>query len=180
MVLDQKWVVNSISDVKIEFRHIWSLNATIFESVDKTGFFHFSRALWSFKCDDLLIHVTQAFYHWKVWSLSFHWIKKINVVRPKLIVNETNEILKTLNFFSKKVNFFQILKIPCENSSRSCFAWKIYSTSKLFKITSNHLQDFLKVSLESSDSTLNDYETLNATISFYVKSSHLEAKRSHF
>ena len=106
--------------------------------------------------------------------------KKINVVRPKLIVNETNEILKTFNFFSKKVNFFQILKIPCENSSRSCFAWKIYSTSKLFKITSNHLQDFLKVSLESSDSTLNDYETLNATISFYVKSSHLEAKRSHF
>ena len=28
--------------------------------------------------------------------------KKINVVRPKLIVNETNEILKTFNFFQKK------------------------------------------------------------------------------
>ena len=180
MVLDQKWVVNSISDVKIEFGHIWSLNATIFESVDKNGFFHFSRALWSFKCDDLLIHVTQVFYHWKVWSLSFHWKKNINVVRPKLIANETNEILKIFNFFPKNWTFFKFWKSPEKNSSRSCFFWKIYSTSKLFKIASNHLQHFLKVSLESSSSTLNDYQTLNATISFYVKSSHLEAKRSHF
>ena len=163
MVLDQKWVVNSISDVKIEFRHIWSLNATIFESVDKNGFSHFSRALWNFKCDDLLIHVTQASYHWKVWRLSFHW-KKINVSRQKLIENERNEILKLFNFFQKKRDFFEFWKSPEKNSSRSCFFWKVHSTSKLFRIASNHFQNFLKVSLERFDFTLNDFETLNATI----------------
>ena len=121
MVLDQKWVVNSISDVKIEFRHIWSLNATIFESVDKNGFSHFSRALWNFKCDDLLIHVTQASYHWKVWRLSFHWKKKINVSRQKLIENERNENLKLFNFFQKKRDFFEFWKSSEKNPFRSCF-----------------------------------------------------------
>ena len=120
MVLDQKWVGNSISDVKIEFGHIWSLNATIFESVDKNGFSHFSRALWNFKCDDLLIHVTQASYHGQVWRLSFHW-KKINVSRQKLIENERNEILKLFNFFQKEWVFFKFWKSPEKNSSRSCF-----------------------------------------------------------
>ena len=37
--------------------------------------------------------------------------KNINVIRPKLIENERNEVL---NFFTfrKKIHFFQILKIP--------------------------------------------------------------------
>ena len=116
----------------------------------------------------------------KKYEVSAFTGKKINVVRPKLIANETNEILKIFNFFPKNWTFFKFWKSPEKNSSRSCFFWKIYSTSKLFKIASNHLQHFLKVSLESSSSTLNDFQTLNATISFYVKSSHLEAKRSHF
>ena len=180
MVLDQKWVVNSISDVKIEFRHIWSLNATIFESVDKNGFSHFSRALWSFKCDDLLIHFTQAFYHWKVWRLSFHWKKKINVMWPKLIENERNENLKLFHFSKKKSIFFQILKIPWKNSSKSCFFWKVDSTSKPYKIVSKHFQRLLKVSLERYGFTLYDSEALNATISLYAKSSHLKAEKGHF
>ena len=106
--------------------------------------------------------------------------KKINVSRQKLIENERNEILKLFNFFQKKRDFFEFWKSPEKNSSRSCFFWKVHSTSKLFRIASNHFQNFLKVSLERFDFTLNDCETLNATIQLYAKSSHLEAKRSHF
>ena len=53
MVLGQKWVADYVSDVKIDFGHIWSLNATIFELDFKNGFFQFSSPLWSFKCDHL-------------------------------------------------------------------------------------------------------------------------------
>ena len=105
MVLDQKWVVNSISDVKIEFRHIWSLNATIFESVDKNGFSHFSRALWNFKCDDLLIHVTQASYHWKVWRLSFHWKKKLMSTDKNSLKTKEMKFWNFSIFFKKKQIF---------------------------------------------------------------------------
>ena len=90
--------------------------------------------------------------------------KKINVSRQKLIENERNEILKLFNFFQKKRDFFEFWKSPEKNSSRSCFFWKVHSTSKLFRIASNHFQNFLKVSLERFDFTLNDFETLNATI----------------
>ena len=90
--------------------------------------------------------------------------KKSNVMWPKLIEIERNENLKLFHFFKKKSTFFQILKIPWKNSSRSCFFWKVHSTSKLFRIASNHFQNFLKVSLERFDFTLNDFETLNATI----------------
>jgi len=164
VVLDQKWVVNSISDVKIEFRHIWSLNATIFESVDKNGFSHFSRALWNFKCDDLLIHVTQASYHWKVWRLSFHWKKKLMSTDKNSLKTKEMKFWKFSIFFQKKTDFFKFWKSPEKNSSRSCFFWKAHSTSKLFRIASNHFQNFLKVSLERFDFTLDDFETLNATI----------------
>ena len=106
--------------------------------------------------------------------------KKINVLRPKLIVNETNEFLKNFQFFKKKWIFFTFWESPEKNSSWSCFFWKSYSTSKLSKIVSNYFLTFLKVLLESSDFTLNDFETLNATILLYLKSSHLEAKISQF
>ena len=75
--------------------------------------------------------------------------------------------MKFWNFsiFFKEKRFFPFLKIPWKkNSSRSCFFWKVHSTSKLFRIASNHFQNFLKVSLERFDFTLNDFETLNATI----------------
>ena len=106
--------------------------------------------------------------------------KKINVVRPKLIANETNEILKIFNFFPKNWTFFKFWKSPEKNSSKSCFFWKDDSISKWFKIISNHFLRFLKASLESWDFTLSDSETLNAMILLYAKSSHLEAKRSQF
>ena len=106
--------------------------------------------------------------------------KKINVLRQKLIVNETNEFLKNFQFFKKKVDFFKFWESPEKNSSWSCFFWKSDSTSKLSRIVSNHFLTFLKVLLESSNFTLNDFETLNATILLYLKSSHLEAKISQF
>jgi len=81
----------------------------------------------------------------------------------KLIENERNEILKLLNFFKKK-RFFQILKIPWKKQLQELFFWKAHSTSKLFRIASNHFQNFLKVSLERFDFTFNDFETLSATI----------------
>ena len=90
--------------------------------------------------------------------------KKINVNRQKLIENERNEILKIFNFFQKKNRFFQILKILWKKQLQELFFWKVHSTSKLFRIASNHFQNFLKVSLERFDFTLNDFETLNATI----------------
>ena len=123
MVLDQKWVVNSISDVKIEFRHIWSLNATIFESVDKNGFSHFSRALWNFKCDDLLIHVTQASYHWKVWRLSFHWNKKLMSADKNS--SKTKE-MKFWNFsiFFKKKQIFSNFENPLKKTAPGAFFLK--------------------------------------------------------
>ena len=164
MVLDQKWVVNSISDVKMEFRHIWSLNATIFESVDKNGFSHFSRALWNFKCDDLLIHVTQASYHWKVWRLSFHWKKKIMSTDKNSSKTKEIKFWNFSNFFKKK-EIFSNFENPLKKTAPGVvFFWKVHSTSKLFRIASNHFQNFLKVSLERFDFTLNDFETLNATI----------------
>ena len=67
-------------------------------------------------------------------------------------------------FFKKKTFFFKFWKSSEKNSSRSRFFWKVHSTSKLFRIASNHFQNFLKVSLERFDFTLNDFETLNATI----------------
>ena len=106
--------------------------------------------------------------------------KKINVSRQKLIENERNVILKLFNFFQKKRDFFEFWKSPEKNSSKSCFFWKDDSISKWFKIISNHFLRFLKASLESWDFTLSDSETLNAMILLYVKSSHLEAKRSQF
>ena len=106
--------------------------------------------------------------------------KKINVLRPKLIENETNEVLKIFHFLKKKSNFFKFWKSHEKNSSKSCFFWKNDSTSRMSRIVSNHFLKFLKTSLESWDFTLNDSETLNATILLYTKSSHLEAKISRF
>ena len=85
------------------------------------------------------------------------------------------------SIFSKKLNFFQILKIPWKKQLQELFFfWKDDSISKWFKIISNHFLRFLKASLESWDFTLSNSETLNATILLYAKSSHLEAKRSQF
>ena len=106
--------------------------------------------------------------------------KKINVIRPKLIENERNEVFIFFTFSKKKSTFFKIWKSPEKNSSKSCFFWKDDSISKWFKIISNHFLRFLKASLESWDFTLSDSETLNAMILLYAKSSHLEAKRSQF
>ena len=94
--------------------------------------------------------------------------KKINVPRPKLIENERNEVLKNFHFFQKKSIFFSNSENPLKNNS----------TSKLYTIVANHFLKILKVSLESSNFTLYVFEALNATISLYVKSSHLETKRS--
>ena len=99
--------------------------------------FSISSALWSFKCDDLLIHIAQASYCWKVWSLSLHW-KKINVMWPKLIVNETNEILKIFNFFQKKTIFFQILKIPWKTAPGAVFFEKLTQLQ-------NHTESFQNI-----------------------------------
>ena len=141
MVLDQKWVVNSIPDVKIEFGHIWSLNATIFQSVDKNGISNFSRTVWGFKCDDLLIHITQAIHHWKVWSLSFHW-KKINVMWPKLIEIERNENLKIFHFFKKNQHFFKFWKSPEKTAPGAVFFLKSWFN---FKTSQNRFKTFSEV-----------------------------------
>ena len=50
--------------------------------------------------------------------------KKINVVRPKLIVNETNEILKTFNFFFKKSEFFSNFENPLRKQLQELFCLK--------------------------------------------------------
>ena len=90
--------------------------------------------------------------------------KKINVTRLKLIENERNEVLKNFHFFHKKSIFFKFWKSPEKTAPGAVFFWKVHSTSKLFRIASNHFQNFLKVSLERFDFTLSDFETLNATI----------------
>ena len=102
--------------------------------------------------------------------------KKNNVIRPKLIENERNEVLNFFTFSKKKSIFFKFWKSPEKNSSKSCFFWKDDSISKWFKIISNHFLRFLKASLENWDFTLNNSETLNATILLYAKSSHLKTK----
>ena len=134
MVLDQKWVVNSISDVKIEFRHIWSLNATIFESVDKNGFSHFSRALWNFKCDDLLIHVTQASYHWKVWRLSE---KKLMSADKNSSKTKEMKIWNFSIFPKKNQYFFKFWKSPEKTAPRAVFFEKLIQLQNLTKSFQN-------------------------------------------
>ena len=137
-------------------RHFEALNATI---------------CWSVLCKLLTI---------EKYGVSAFTGKKINVIRPKLIENERNEVLNFFTFSKKKSIFFKFWKSPEKNSSKSCFFWKDDSISKWFKIISNHFLRFLKASLESWDFTLSDSETLNAMILLYAKSSHLEAKRSQF
>ena len=90
--------------------------------------------------------------------------KKINVMWPKLIEIERNENLKLFHFFKKNQHFFKFWKSTEKTAPGAVFFWKVHSTSKLFRIASNHFQNFLKVSLERFDFTLNDFETLNATI----------------
>ena len=116
----------------------------------------------------------------KKYGISAFTGKKINVIRPKLISNDKNEIWENFNFFFKKLSFFEISRICKKNSSKSCFFWKFHPTSKHFRITSNHFENFLKLSLESSRFTLNDSGTPNATNSFPGQESHLEAKSSQF
>ena len=128
----------------------------------------------------ICLSMIHKFFTIEKYGVSAFAGKKINVRKPKLIVNETNEFLKNFQFFKKKWIFFKFWESPEKNSSWSCFFWKSYSTSKLSKIVSNYFLTFLKVLLESSDFTLNDFETLNATILLYLKSSHLEAKISQF
>ena len=137
-------------------KHFEALNATI---------------CWSVLCKLLTI---------EKYGVSAFTGKKINVIRPKLIENERNEVLNFFTFSKKKSIFFKFWKSPEKNSSKSCFFWKDDSISKWFKIISNHFLRFLKASLESWDFTLSNSETLNATILLYAKSSHLEAKRSQF
>ena len=137
-------------------KHFEALNATI---------------CWSVLCKLLTI---------EKYGVSAFTGKKINVIRPKLIENERNEVLNFFTFSKKKSIFFKFWKSPEKNSSKSCFFWKDDSISKWFKIISNHFLRFLKASLESWDFTLSDSETLNAMILLYAKSSHLEAKRSQF
>ena len=115
MVLDQKWVVNSISDLKIEFGHIWSLNATIFEPVDKNVFPTFRKHFealnaticWSVLCKLLTI---------EKYGVSAFTGKKINVIRPKLIENERNEVLNFFTF-SKKNPFFSNFENPLKKTA---------------------------------------------------------------
>ena len=112
------------------------------------------------------------------WSFSFRW-NKTNVLKPKLIVNETNEFLKNFQFFKKKWDFFKFWESPEKNSSWSCFFWKSDSTSKLSKIVSDYFLTFLKVLLESSNFNLNNLRLsfpLNGTTLSYLKSPCLEAK----
>ena len=129
----------------------------------------------------ICLSMIHKFFTIEKYGVSAFAGKKINVLRPKLIVNETNKFLKNFQFFKKKMDFFHILRIPWKKTAPGAvFFWKSYSTSKLSKIVSNYFLTFLKVLLESSDFTLNDFETLNATILLYLKSSHLEAKISQF
>ena len=75
--------------------------------------------------------------------------------------------MKFWNFsiFFKKKEIFSNFENPLKKTAPGAvFFWKVHSTSKLFRIASNHFQNFLKVSLERFDFTLNDFETLNATI----------------
>ena len=137
-------------------KHFEALNATI---------------CWSVLCKFLTI---------EKYGVSAFTGKKINVIRPKLIENERNEVLNFFTF-SKKNPFFSNFENPLKKTApRAVFFWKDDSISKRFKIISNHFLRFLKASLESWDFTLSDSETLNAMILLYAKSSHLEAKRSQF
>ena len=108
--------------------------------------------------------------------------QKINVIKPKLLENERNEVLIFFCFFEKKsIFFFKFWKsFEKKQLQELFFFWKDDSISKWFKIIPNHFLRFLKALLESWDFTLSDSETLNAMILLYVKSSHLEAKRSQF
>ena len=96
-----------------------------------------------------------------------------------------NEILNFFHFFKKKSTFFQILKIPWKNSSRSCFFLKSWVSWLNFKTTQNRFKTFSEVTegiigKVSDGFTLYDFETLNATISLYARSSHVEAKKGYF
>ena len=106
--------------------------------------------------------------------------KKLMSVAQNSFQTTKMKFQKISFFFSKKLSFFEISRICKKNSSKSCFFWKFHPTSKHFRITSNHFENFLKLSLESSRFTLNDSGTLNPTSSFPDKWSHLEAKSSQF
>ena len=116
----------------------------------------------------------------KKYGISAFTGKKINVIRPKLISNDKNEIWENFNFFFQKIIIFWNFENLRKKQLQELFFWKFHPTSKHFRITSNHFENFLKLSLESSRFTLNDSGTPNATNSFPGQESHLEAKSNQF